>query len=250
MVFGKVCPNRLILTLLCLIRRFGRAVTNPSDNHRRRIEVAQEFQVSAESLCTARLCSCGNALRCHVKGNGVYCHILVFFSHFPVKGKKSLAPLEKQGLVHFREKRAYAVDTASDVVATKDTVFVVPDHFRNFTVVVEVVVKRKRDVRPVKPLLAGDVESVAVKDLEQQGQRLKQFLGRHDLRIGRYMVVDDSDVVAPAGESVIMICRPEVNDDLEARIPYAFERLPRMAPASERFTSHTPSKDGMQVSYP
>lgn len=35
---------------------------------------------------------------------------------------------------------------------------------------------RKRNVRSVKPLLTGDVEVIAVNDLEQQGQRLKQFL--------------------------------------------------------------------------
>lgn len=59
------------------------------------------------------------------------------------------------------------------------------------------------------------------------------------------MVIDDSDVGAPTGESVTVVCRPKVDNDLDTSIPYEFKLLSHMALASERFPSHTPSKDGM-----
>ena len=68
-------------------------------------------------------------------------------------------------------------------------------------------------------LLTRDVETVAVKCLEQAGQSLEQFIRRRHLRIGRHVVVNDAGVGTPAGEFVVVVCRTKVDNDLDVRIP-------------------------------
>ena len=165
----------------------------------------------------------------------------------PLTIEKPASAQGKFGIIDVTEQWPHRVDTAHDVVTPKPSFRAVPNHFRHDARIVEEVVEGERDVRPMKSLLAGDVETAAVKDLEQAGQRLGQLLGRCNLRIGRNVVIDDSDVGASAGDPVVVVCRPKVDDDLDARIPDAFKGIPQEAPTSERLASYTPPKDRMQV---
>lgn len=90
-------------------------------------------------------------------------------------------------------------------------------HERNLRIVMKEVVERQGNVRAVLALLAGDVKAPSVKKVKHLRQRLSNLFIRLDVTINRKMMICKAKHLAPLHQLVIMVCRPQVNDNSHPR---------------------------------
>ena len=86
-------------------------------------------------------------------------------------------------------------------------------HERDLRIVMKEVVERQGNVRAVLALLTGDVKAPSVKKVKHLWKRLSNLFICLDVTINRKMMICQAKHLAPLHQLVIMVCRPQIDDN-------------------------------------